>query len=140
MITQHLVVAGVGADVIDPDAKLSYKDEIVAGYEFEVVSEHEPGRALYPAHHRPRARRRGGGADGRIRPRLARAETVEYILTNPSPDTPTVAPELGASFEDPIHNYDAVELTLDRRFSGKWQRHGVVPLVAPARHVRGLLP
>ena len=39
-----------------------------------------------------------------------------------------------------MHNYDAVELTLERRFSGNWLVHRVVPLVAPARHLRGLLP
>ena len=41
---------------------------------------------------------------------------VDYILTNPGPDTEVLFPELGASFEKPIHNYDAVEVTLDRRF------------------------
>jgi hypothetical protein len=46
--------------------------------------------------------------------------SVEYILTNPDASTPTFAPELGAHFEDPVHNYDAVEFTVDRRLSGKW--------------------
>ena len=55
VITQHLL-RGVGADVIDPDAKLSSKDEFVLGYEFEVVSNTSLG-ALHPPHHRPRARR-----------------------------------------------------------------------------------
>ena len=30
-----IVTAGVGADTIDEDAKLSYKDEFVAGFEYE---------------------------------------------------------------------------------------------------------
>ncbi|MEZ5283449.1 MAG: hypothetical protein R2712_01310 [Vicinamibacterales bacterium] len=51
---------------------------------------------------------------------LPGTDTVAYILTNPTSDTPTIAPELGAAFEDPIHSYDAVEFTLDRRFAGKW--------------------
>jgi hypothetical protein len=51
---------------------------------------------------------------------LPGTDSVAYILTNPSPATPTLAPELGAAFEDPIHSYDAVEFTLDRRFTGNW--------------------
>ena len=121
VITQHLLGAGVGADVIDPDAKLSYKDEFVLGYEFEVVANtslgaryirRTIGRVLEDVAAAPMVAYELG---------LPGIETVEYILTNPSPDTPTIAPQLGASFEDPIHNYDAVEVTLDRRFSGKWQ-------------------
>ncbi len=47
------------------------------------------------------------------------AEAVDYTLTNSSTDTPT-AGDLGAAFEKPIHNYDAVEFTLDRRFANNW--------------------
>ena len=47
-------------------------------------------------------------------------DTVAYTLTNPGEATPTLAPELGARFEDPIHSYDAVEVTLDRPFAGRW--------------------
>ncbi|HJU41272.1 MAG TPA: TonB-dependent receptor [Vicinamibacterales bacterium] len=121
VITNHLLGAGVGADVIDPDAKLSFKNEFVLGYEFEVRDNTSLGaRYIYRN-------------IGRVLEDVAAApmvaydlhlpgvDTVEYILTNPSPDTPTVAPELGARFEDPIHTYNAVEVTLDRRFSGKWQ-------------------
>ena len=118
VITQHLLGAGVGADVIDPETKLSNKNEFVLGYEFEVVSNTSLG---------VRYIRR---AIGRVLEDVAAApmvsydlgltEGVDYILTNPSPDTEVLFPELGAHFEDPIHDYDAVELTLDRRFSGKW--------------------
>ncbi len=38
VITQHLAVAGVGADAIDPETKLSSKYEFVAGYEYEVAA------------------------------------------------------------------------------------------------------
>ena len=121
VITQHLLGAGVGADVIDPDARLSYKDEFVFGYEFEVVSNtslgvryirRTIGRVLEDVAAAPMVAYDLG---------LPGVGSVEYILTNPNPETPTLAPELGAQFEDPIHNYDAVEFTLDRRFSGKWQ-------------------
>jgi hypothetical protein len=46
--------------------------------------------------------------------------SVEYILTNPDSSFPTRYPELGAAFEDPKHVYDAVEFTVDRRFSNNW--------------------
>ena len=49
---------------------------------------------------------------------------VDYILTNPStatpvnPDAVRLNPALAAvKFDDPVHNYDALELTLNRRGS-----------------------
>ena len=121
VITNHLAPSGVGADVIDPDAKLSSKYEFVAGYEYEVRANTSLGVRYI--------RRWIGNVleDVAAAPLVAYElglpgiSSVEYILTNPGPDTATLAPELGASFEAPIHNYDAVEITLDRRFSGKWQ-------------------
>ena len=47
------------------------------------------------------------------------ANTADYTLTNPGPSTPT-AGDLGASFEKPVHRYDAVEFTADRRFADRW--------------------
>jgi len=48
--------------------------------------------------------------------------SVEYILTNPSSKTPVLATAafLGAAFDDPVHKYHAVEVMLNRRFSGNW--------------------
>src|SRR6185503_1646236 len=54
--------------------------------------------------------------------------SVEYILTNPSTATPinpallAVAPQFNSvHFDDATHRYNAVEFTLNRRFSDKWQ-------------------
>jgi hypothetical protein len=118
--TTHVTVAGVGGDLIDPDTKLSYKDELVAGFEFEAMPNTNLGiRYIYRT-------------IGRVLEDIAQAPavacdlgfdeacSVDYILTNPSPDFPTIPASLGASFEDPIHNYNAVELTMDRRFSENW--------------------
>jgi outer membrane receptor protein involved in Fe transport len=119
VITQHLSVAGVGASLIDPDAKLSFKNEVVLGYEFEAMSNTSLGVRYI--------RRTIGrvledvAAAPMVAYDLGLTEGVDYILRNPGPDDEVLFPELGARFEDPIHNYDAVELTLDRRFSGKWQ-------------------
>jgi hypothetical protein len=46
-------------------------------------------------------------------------ESVEYFITNPSPDTATVT-DLGARFEEPIHDYDSVEFYADKRFADNW--------------------
>ena len=119
VITQHLQVAGAGADVIDPETKLSSKYEFVAGYEYEVMANTSLGVRYI--------RRTIGNVLEDISPvpmvayDLGLSSGVDYVLTNPGPDTEVLFPELGASFEKPIHNYDAVEFTLDRRFSGKWQ-------------------
>ena len=50
--------------------------------------------------------------------------SVEYILTNPDSSFPVRYPELGASFEDPEHSYNALEFTADRRFSNNWSLLG----------------
>jgi outer membrane receptor protein involved in Fe transport len=118
-VTNHFALAGVGAAAIDPDTKLSYKDELVLGYEVEAF----PGANVGIRYIRRTI--------GRVLEDVAAApvvaydlglpgtRSVEYILTNPSPDTETIAPQLGARFEDPIHNYDAVELTLTGTFASR---------------------
>jgi outer membrane receptor protein involved in Fe transport len=120
-VTQHYQAAGTAQDIIDPDAKLSYKDEFVLGYEWEAMPNTSVGvryihsyigRVLEDVADRPMVAYDLG---------LPGVGSVEYILTNPSVDTPTFAPELGAHFEDPVHNYDAIEVTMDRRLTGKWQ-------------------
>jgi hypothetical protein len=122
--TQHLALAGVHASLIDPDAKLSYKDEFAAGFEWEALPNtsvgiryihRNIGRAIEDIAAAPLVAYDLG---------LPGAESTEYILTNPDEDFPTTYPELGARFEKPIHNYDAVELTVDRRFSENWSLMG----------------
>src|SRR4029077_10925292 len=45
--------------------------------------------------------------------------SVNYVLTNPGVTTPTSG-DLGASFEQPIHRYNAIELVADKRFLNRW--------------------
>lgn len=121
-ITQHFLTAGVGADLIDPNAKLSYQDEFVAGFEYEAFPNITMGvRYIH---------RNVGRVLEDISPYssvacdfgVAAACSVDYVLLNPSKDTAaTQAPGLATvSFEDPKHVYDAVEFTADRRFSNNW--------------------
>jgi hypothetical protein len=51
------------------------------------------------------------------------AATADYTLTNPGPNTPVLG-GLGASFEAPVHDYDAVELTADKRLGNHWAVQG----------------
>ena len=48
--------------------------------------------------------------------------SVTTTLTNPSSSSPIRpdAENLGATFDDPLHKYQAVEVTLNRRFAGSW--------------------
>lgn len=126
VVTQHVLTAGVGADLIDPDTKLSYKDEWVAGFEWEALTNTNVGiRYIH---------RNIGRVLEDISPYPAvacdfgveEACSTDYILTNPGPDTAAIqVPGLPpASFEEPVHNYDAVELTMDRRFSENWMLTG----------------
>lgn len=117
--TSHFLEQGLTSDVIDPDVKSSYVNEAIAGFEYEA----RPGLTLGVRYiHRtiPRVLE-----DVQPFPIVAGdllipgATSVDYTLTNPSPDTPT-AGDLGASFEKAIHRYNAVELTADKRFADRW--------------------
>jgi len=121
-VTNHFVVQGVGADTIDPNAKLSYTNEYIVGLDREIMPNTSIGvRYTYRN-------------IGRVLEDVAAfpvvaydlgvpgTGSVEYILTNPSAAT-AVAPEaafLGAAFDDPVHRYHAVEVTLHRRFANNW--------------------
>jgi hypothetical protein len=120
--TNHYVTAGASPDTIDEEAKLSYKDEFVAGFEYEAWPNISVGvRYIYRN-------------IGRVLEDIANApvvaydlglvENVDYILTNPTAGFPVQFPELGASFEDPQHSYNALEFTVDRRFSNNWSLLG----------------
>ncbi len=121
-ITNHFVLAGVGADTIDPNAKLSSTNEYVLGFEREVMPHtsvgvryiyRNIGRVLEDVANAPMAAYDLGV------PGLA---SVEYILTNPSHSTAIfpAANFLGATFDDAVHKYHALEFTLNRRFANRW--------------------
>ena len=123
--TNHYVLAGVGADTIDEDAKLSYKDEFVAGFEYEALPNINLGvRYIYRN-------------IGRVLEDVADAPVVAYDLGHARPEQRRVhpdqpglelpgplSPSSGASFEDPEHSYNALEFTADRRFSNNWSLLG----------------
>ena len=115
----HFSIAGAGADVIDPDVRSSFLHEFIGGAEYELFPgtkvgaryiHRNIGRVLEDVTPFPIVAANLG---------IEGAESVDYTLTNIDTDTPT-AGDLGASFEKPIHKYDAVELTFDRRFANNW--------------------
>ena len=94
-MTKHYVVAGLGADQIDPDAKLSYQDEFVAGFEYEAFPNTNLGVRYI---HRNVGRVLEDIADA---PAVAYdlglpgLGSVEYILTNPGSELPDPLPRAG---------------------------------------------
>jgi outer membrane receptor protein involved in Fe transport len=127
-VTQHFIAPGAGeaTTFINPDAKLSFKDEFSTGFEWEAFPNTNLGvRYIY---------RTVGRAleDVGLYPAVScdlgvtgACDFDTYVLTNPDENTQVLiqAPELagqGISFEKPNHTYNAIEFTMDRRFSNNW--------------------
>jgi hypothetical protein len=118
----HFVTAGLSAADFDPDSRSTYSDEVVAGTEYELWNglnvgltyQHRNfGRVLEDVGTLPMV--------GYFLEDVPGSDSVEYFITNPTPDTP-VSGDLGVpiSFEEPIHNYDAVTLSASKRFGDQW--------------------
>jgi hypothetical protein len=131
LVTNHFVTNGATAgDTIDTNAKMSYVTEFIAGFEREVLPHttfgaryiyRNIGRVLEDVANCPSA--------AYFLPETATdaCSNVSYILTNPSSATPINPAAIAAvpafsdvSFADPVHRYDAVEITLNRRLANHW--------------------
>jgi outer membrane receptor protein involved in Fe transport len=117
--TSHFLQQGVAPDQIDPNVKAMYVNEALAGFEYQAIHGLNLG-VRYIHRDIPRILE-----DVQPYPMVAfdlglpGTQTVNYVLTNPGPDTPVLG-DLGASFEKPIHTYNAIELTADKRFANRW--------------------
>jgi hypothetical protein len=117
--TSHFLQQGTSADQIDPNVKAMYVNEAIGGFEYQAAPGLNVG-ARYIHRDIPRVLE-----DVQPFPIVAFEEgvpgtaNVNYVLTNPGPDTP-VSGDLGASFETPVHTYNAVEFTADKRFANHW--------------------
>jgi hypothetical protein len=120
--TSHFTLLGAGADDIDPNAKLSYYNEWVVGTEYTVIRgldvgvryvHRDIGRVLEDVQPYPLVAISLG---------LPGAATADYLLTNPGPNTPVVQdiPGVTIGFESPVHNYNAVEFTANKRLANHW--------------------
>jgi hypothetical protein len=127
--TVHYSIAGAGADTIDPNAKLSYVREFVLGVEREVMPFTTVG-VRYINRRIPRVLEDVANCPMAAYDTAATVDacgSVEYILTNPDHTTPinpavvAADPVFGSvAFDDPVHKYDAVEFTLNRRMANNW--------------------
>jgi hypothetical protein len=122
MTTTHFTLLGGNADDIDPNAKLSYYNEWLAGTEYTWLGSlnvgvrfvhRDIGRVLEDVQPYPIVASSLG---------LPGAATANYLLTNPGPGTPVVQGIPGAtvSFESPVHNYNAVEFSANKRLAHNW--------------------
>jgi hypothetical protein len=120
--TTHFTLLGAGADEIDSNAKLSYYNEWVVGGEYTVVRgldvgvryvHRDIGRVLEDVQSYPLVATSLG---------LPGAATADYVLTNPGPGTRVVQdlPGVNISFESPVHTYNAVEFTANKRLANHW--------------------
>ena len=124
--TTHLVTAGLGAADIDPDSKSTYLDEALVGAEFEVMTGVNLG--VRYIHRNMSQILEDIGTAPQVAYFLGTLSSVEYFITNPGRNSPVTDVPPGyagrITFEDPVHDYDAVELTLDRRFADNWSLMG----------------
>jgi hypothetical protein len=122
--TTHSILLGAFPDDVDPNAKMSYNNEVVLGFEREIMDRttfgvryvfRNTGRVLEDITDCPMA--------AYELPQTASVPCgVTYILTNPTSASPINAqaialfPALAAvKFDDPVHRYNSVEFTLNRR-------------------------
>jgi hypothetical protein len=108
------------AAIIDPDAGSTYKQEVVAGVEFEVLR-NTNASFRFVRRTMPQILEDIGQLS--ILGYFVAPDTpVDYFITNVNANT-TVVQCCGfnnVSFEDPAHTYSAFEATLNKRFSGNW--------------------
>lgn len=118
----HLIQSSPHAAIIDPDAKSTYKDEFLAGVEFDVFGGANLG-VRYIRRTMPQMLEDIGQLPVAGYFSAESGDTVvDYFITNVNADTVVVncCGLTPASFEDPEHTYNAFEVTLNKRFSGNW--------------------
>ncbi len=117
--TVHLVLAGVGAAHIDPDARSTNQKEFVGGFEIEAVRNLNLGIRYIHRTFGNVLEDIGNAAFILYDQGVPGLESVEYAITNPSAGHPATFNNVGA-FEDVVHKYDAVEVTANKAFVDNW--------------------
>jgi hypothetical protein len=117
--TSHLILSGTTPTKFDPDAKTTYIREASAGFEMQVGDHASLGvRGVY--RDMPRILEDLGTASATLVVAKDPAVTgVNYFVANPRDGYPATVKDVGA-FEDLTHQYQALELTFDRRFADNW--------------------
>ena len=120
--TTHFIQSSPHAAIIDPDAGSTYKNEFLAGVEFDVLGGANLG-FRYIRRNMPQILEDIGQLPLAGYFFAESGDTVvDYFITNVNTDTEVVqccglSP---AAFEDPEHTYNAFEVTLNKRFTGNW--------------------
>jgi outer membrane receptor protein involved in Fe transport len=122
--TTHVILLGQFPDDIDPNAKLSYTNEVVVGFEREIMPRTTFG-VRYVFRNMPRILEDISDCPmvAYELPQTAAVPCGEtYLLTNPSTATKVNAQAIAlypafaaVSFDNPVHKYNAIEFTLNRR-------------------------
>jgi len=117
----HLLTSTGRPAIVDPNAKSTYIQEGVVGFEFEVLPQLTLG-IQYLYRDMPR-----------VLEDIANAAAVLYFtgdsadrerfIGNPQDGSPETVLDVGA-FEDPTHEYQSLEFTAHKRFSGRWSLVG----------------
>jgi hypothetical protein len=117
--TTHLLLTSDHAATIDPNAGSTYLDEWVAGVEFEVFGNANLG-FRYARRTMPQILEDIG--ELAIAGYFLVDVPVDYFITNVNQSTSVIqcCGFNNISFEDPEHTYDSFEVTLNKRFSGRW--------------------
>jgi hypothetical protein len=116
----NLLLTSDHAAIIDPEAKSTYTDEFLAGVEFEILGGANLG-FRYTRRTLPSILEDIGQLSivGYF---IAPDTPVDYFITNVNADTEVVqcCGFNNVAFEDPEHKYDSFEITLNKRFGGRW--------------------
>ena len=117
--TTHFLTKGANAAIIDPTTKLGFIREGALGFEFQAAPQLSVGMR-YVHRETPRiVEDVSSAAMVLYLQHVPGLSNVQYVITNPHDNYPSTLNGVGA-FEDPIHRYDAIELTADKRFSNGW--------------------
>jgi len=122
-VTNHFILAGQSASIIDPKANSTYEDELVGGFETQVARNVNVGVRYI---HRTIPRVLEDNAQAPVvayELGLPGLSSVEYVITNPRPGNPVMLQIPGVGLiqqEAPIHKYNAVEVTASKAFSDNW--------------------
>jgi hypothetical protein len=118
-VTNHFILQNPLPGLIDPDAKMSYINEFAIGIEREVMTNTSFGIRYI---HRDIGRVLEDVGSIPMVYFETHAIVARNTLANPSSTSPILpdAQYLGATFDDPLHKYQAVEVTLNRRFAQNW--------------------
>jgi len=120
--TNHLTLAGLQASTFENGIRSTYSDEWLGGVEFEVARNLSLG-VRYINRKIPVVMEDYAPAQVLL---YGDAGSIEYIIDNITNDTHTLNPaDFGhdyaqAHFENPVHKYQAIEVTANKAFSNNW--------------------